>query len=152
VNFPSEGQSKCLDALFFISVYSHLKCCPSGLDISGVRDFPLNFRNSSPLTATFKNSQSSRYVSAANHVYEEVAILRKPIASLKQILYKYVPFLYQIIFVFSGLMAFCYCFSYRIVFVLFAYSYVSMYLYCFVFYLCLCADFITGTCAAKPAG
>ena len=84
---PSEVQSKYLDALFFISVYSGLKCCPSVLDISGVRDFPRNFRNSSPLTPIFKNSPSARYVSAANHVCEDVDILRKPIASLKQILY-----------------------------------------------------------------
>jgi len=71
----------------FISVYSGLKCCPSVLDISGVRDFPRNFRHSSPFTANFENSPPARYVSAVNHVCEDVDILRKPIVSLKQILY-----------------------------------------------------------------
>lgn len=87
VNCPSEGPNKYLDVIFFISVYLGLKCCQSVLDISGVRDFPRNFRNSSPLTATFKNSPSARYVSTANHVCEDVDILRKPTASLKQVLY-----------------------------------------------------------------
>jgi hypothetical protein len=87
VNCLSEGQRKYFDALFFISVYSNLKCWPSVLDISGVRDFPRYFRNSSSLTASFKNSPYVRYVSAANHVCENVDILRKPTASLKQILY-----------------------------------------------------------------
>jgi hypothetical protein len=39
------------------------------------------------LTPTFKNSPSARYVSAANHMCEDVDILRKPTASIKQILY-----------------------------------------------------------------
>jgi hypothetical protein len=87
VNCASEVQSKYLDAhFFFISVYSGLKCCPSVLDISVVRDFPRNIRNSYPLTATFKNSPSARYVSAANHVCKDVDVLRKEIASLQQIL------------------------------------------------------------------
>lgn len=106
MNCPSEGQTKYTDALFFISIYSGLKCCPSVLDISGVRDFPRKFKNSSLLTAAFKNSPSAQYVSAANHVWENVDILRKPIASLKQILYWYVPFLCQIIFVLSRLKSF----------------------------------------------
>jgi hypothetical protein len=43
-----------LDALFFISVYSGLKCCPSLLDTTGVRVPPRSIRNPSLFTATRK--------------------------------------------------------------------------------------------------
>jgi len=46
------------DALLFISVYSGLKCCPSLLDINGIRFLPLNFRNSSMFSVTCKNPPS----------------------------------------------------------------------------------------------
>ena len=45
-----------LDALFFISVHFCLKCCPSLLDITGVRVLPRNFRNPSLFIVTCKNS------------------------------------------------------------------------------------------------
>jgi hypothetical protein len=57
-----------LDALFFISVYSGLKCCPSLLDTTGIRVPSRNVRNSSLFTATCKNSLSARCVTAANRV------------------------------------------------------------------------------------
>jgi hypothetical protein len=44
------------DALFFVSVYSGLKCCASLLDTTGIQGFPRNFRNSSLFTATCKIS------------------------------------------------------------------------------------------------
>jgi hypothetical protein len=44
-----------LDALFLISVYFCLKCCPSVLDITGIRVLPRNFRNSFVFTVTCKN-------------------------------------------------------------------------------------------------
>jgi hypothetical protein len=74
-----------LDALFFISVYSGLKFCPSLLDTTGIRFSSRNGRNSSLFTATCKNSPSARCVTAANRVYNGTDIFRKPIASLKQI-------------------------------------------------------------------
>jgi hypothetical protein len=43
-----------LDALFFISVYSGLKRCPSSLDFTGIRVPSRNVRNSSLFTATCK--------------------------------------------------------------------------------------------------
>jgi hypothetical protein len=63
-----------LDASFFISVYSGLKCHPSLLDTTGIRVLPRNFRNSSLFTATCKNSPSARCVSAANRVCTDIAI------------------------------------------------------------------------------
>ena len=57
------------------------------LDIS---DFPVlscNFKNSSLFTATCKNSPSARRVSAANHLCEDVGVLRKGISYLEQILH-----------------------------------------------------------------
>jgi len=43
-----------LDALFFVSVYSGLKCSPSLLDTTGIRGFPRSFRPSSLCTARHK--------------------------------------------------------------------------------------------------
>jgi hypothetical protein len=77
-----------LDALFFISVYSGLKCCPSLLDTTGIRVPSHNVRNSSLFTATCKNSPTARYVMAANRVCKDTDIFRKPITSLKQILHR----------------------------------------------------------------
>jgi hypothetical protein len=75
-----------LDALFFIAVYSVLKCCSSLLDITSIRVFP-RFRNSSLFTATCKDSPSARCVSAVNCVCsKDVDTFRKTIISLKQIL------------------------------------------------------------------
>jgi hypothetical protein len=76
------GRRLYQDALFFISVYSGLKCCPSLLDTTGIRVLARNFRNS----CTCKNSPSARCVSAANRVCTDIDIFRKPIISLKQIL------------------------------------------------------------------
>jgi hypothetical protein len=75
-----------LDATFFISVYSGLKCCPSLLDITGFRVILRNFLNSSLFAATCNNSPSAECVSAANRVSKDGDIFRKMIASLKQIL------------------------------------------------------------------
>ena len=75
-----------LDALVFVYVYSGLKCCPSLLATTGIRVLPRNFRNSSLFTATCNNSPSAGYVSAANRLFKDVDIFRKPITSLKQIL------------------------------------------------------------------
>jgi hypothetical protein len=54
-----------IDFLLFISVYSDLKCCPSSLDITGARILLPNFRNSSLLTVSHKNSPSAACFSAA---------------------------------------------------------------------------------------
>jgi hypothetical protein len=75
-----------LDALYSIFLYLRLKCCPSLLDITGIRVLSRNFSNSSLFTATSKNYPSARYVSVANHLCKDVDIIRKPITSLKQIL------------------------------------------------------------------
>jgi hypothetical protein len=75
-----------LDALFFISVYSGLKCCPSVLDTMGIRAPSRNVRNSSLFTATCRNCPSARCVTAANYVCKATVIFGKPITSLKQIL------------------------------------------------------------------
>jgi hypothetical protein len=74
------------DALYFIAVYSGLKCCPSLLDTTGVRVLPCNFRNFSLFTANCQNSPSARCVSAANRECTDVDIFRKPVTLLKQIL------------------------------------------------------------------
>ena len=63
-----------LDALFFISVYSGLKHCPSLLDITGIQILP-NFRNSSLFTVTCKDSPSVGCVLATNLVCKDAAIL-----------------------------------------------------------------------------
>jgi hypothetical protein len=75
-----------LDALFFISVYSGLKCCPSLLDTTGIRVSSRNVRTSSLFTATCKNSPTARCVTAANRVCKATDIFSKHIASLNQIL------------------------------------------------------------------
>jgi hypothetical protein len=75
-----------LDALFLISVYSGLKCCPSLLDTTGIRVPSRNVRNSSLFTVTCTNSPTARCVTAANRVCKDVDIFRKPITSLKQFL------------------------------------------------------------------
>jgi hypothetical protein len=67
-----------LDALFFISVYSGLKCCPSVLDTTGIPVPSHNVRTSSLFTATCKNSLSALRVSAANRVCQDTDIFRKP--------------------------------------------------------------------------
>jgi hypothetical protein len=69
-----------LDALFFTSVYSNLKCCPFLLDTTGIRVLPRNFRNSSLFTATCKNSVSEICFGCKTDIF------RTPIISLKQIL------------------------------------------------------------------
>ena len=95
------------DTLFLISVYWGLKCCPSLLVVTGIREIPLNFRHSSLFTATCNNnSPSARCVSAAHLVCESVDILRKTTKSLKHFLRQSVSFLYEIIF--SGLSAFAF--------------------------------------------
>jgi ornithine cyclodeaminase/alanine dehydrogenase-like protein (mu-crystallin family) len=73
-----------LDALFFISVYSGLKCCPSLLDTTGIRVPSRNVRNSSLFSATCKNSPPAKCVTAANGVCEDADIFRKTITSLKK--------------------------------------------------------------------
>jgi hypothetical protein len=76
-----------LDAIFIISVYWGLKCCPSLLVITGIREIPLNFRNSSLFTATCNNNcPSARCVSAVHHVCVGVDILWKTTKSLKHFL------------------------------------------------------------------
>jgi ornithine cyclodeaminase/alanine dehydrogenase-like protein (mu-crystallin family) len=75
-----------LEALFFISVYSGLKCCPSLLDTTGIRVSSRNVRNSSLFTATCKSSPTARCVTAANRVCKGTDIFRKTVTSLKQIL------------------------------------------------------------------
>jgi hypothetical protein len=47
-----------LDPLFLISYYLYLKCCPSLLDITGIRVFSRNFRNFKPFPATCETSLS----------------------------------------------------------------------------------------------
>jgi hypothetical protein len=63
-----------LDALFLISVYSGLKCCPSLLDTTGIRVPSRSVRNSSLFTATCTNSPTARCVTAANRVCKDVEI------------------------------------------------------------------------------
>jgi hypothetical protein len=75
-----------LDALFLISVYSGLKCCPSLLDTTAIRVPSRNVRNSSLFTATCTNCQTARCVTAANRLCKDVVIFRKPVTSLKQFL------------------------------------------------------------------
>jgi hypothetical protein len=75
-----------LDALFFISVHSGLKCWPSVLDTTGIRVPSRYVRNSSLFTAACENSPSARCVTAANRVCKDTDIFRKPVTSLKQIL------------------------------------------------------------------
>ena len=64
-----------LDAPLF--VYWGSKCCPSVLDITGMRGLHRNFRNSSLFTATCKTSQSAKRISAANHLCNNEGIVRK---------------------------------------------------------------------------
>jgi hypothetical protein len=75
-----------LDALFFISVYLGLKCCPCLLYTIGIRVPCSNVRNSSLFTDTCKNCPSARCVAAANRVCKDIDIFRKPVTYLKQIL------------------------------------------------------------------
>jgi hypothetical protein len=75
-----------LDALFFISVYSGWKCCPSLWDTPGIRVISRNFRTSSLFTDACENSPSARCVSAVNHAGKYIDIFRKPFTSFKQIL------------------------------------------------------------------
>jgi hypothetical protein len=76
-----------LGALFFIPVYSGLKCCPSLLDTTGIPVPSHNVRNPSLFTATCKNPPSAGCVTAANRVRKDTDTFRKPITSLKQILH-----------------------------------------------------------------
>lgn len=82
-----------LDVLFSIFVCSGLKCCPTVLDIPGIRALSRNFRNSSLYNATCRKSPSARCVSVVSrvHVYN---ISKKPITSLKQILRYSATFLF----------------------------------------------------------
>jgi hypothetical protein len=82
-----------LDALFFIYVYSGLKCCPSLLDTTCIRVLSRNFINSSMFTATCKNCPSARCVPAVNRECKVIDIHRNPIISLTEILRYSVTFL-----------------------------------------------------------
>jgi hypothetical protein len=73
-------------ALFFISVYSGSKRCPSLLNVTDIQVFPRSFRNSSLFGDTCKNCPPAGRVLAANRVCKNVDISMKPITSFKQIL------------------------------------------------------------------
>jgi len=68
-----------LHALFSIFAYSGLKCFLYPLDITGIRDFPRNFRSSSLFSVTCKISSSAIRISAANIVCKDVVICSKPL-------------------------------------------------------------------------
>jgi hypothetical protein len=86
------------DAVFFISVYSCLKCCLSLLDTTGIRVTPRNFRNSFLFTATCCNSPTARRVVAANGACKDLDISRKTVPSLKQISALMCPFVSNCLF------------------------------------------------------
>jgi hypothetical protein len=101
-----------IDRLFFISVYSVLKCSPSLLAVNGIWVLPSNLRNSSLFTATCKNSPSAGRVSAANRVCQYSDIFGTPVTSLKQILSWSVTFIYKLMFfrvqIFTPVLFYCF--------------------------------------------
>jgi hypothetical protein len=82
--------------VFFISVYFGLKCCPSLLDVTGIRVLPHNFRNSFLFIVTCKNTPSARRVSAAKYLCKDVDVSRKVTDSLNQNLRYFVTCLHQL--------------------------------------------------------
>jgi hypothetical protein len=68
------------DALiFFISVYSGLKCSLSLLTITGIRGLPRTFRNSYLFTVTCYNAPLAGCVQAADSFGKDVDIFKKSI-------------------------------------------------------------------------
>jgi hypothetical protein len=138
--------------MFFSSAYFGLKCCPSVLDVTGIRGLSRIFRNSSLFTVTCKNTPSSRRDSAAKYLCKDVDVPTKATDSLKQNLCYCVIFLRQLKYVSRGLGRFIP----SIFFILFLWPYcfclVSVLSLCictvFALYLCLC---VGCTCAVKPA-
>jgi hypothetical protein len=94
-SYLAQQKTYSVCTVFFISVYFGLKCCPSLLDVTGIRVLPRNFSNSSLFTAIAKNIPSARRGSADKYLCKDVDVSRKTTDSLKQNLRYFVAFLHQ---------------------------------------------------------
>jgi hypothetical protein len=62
--------------MHFLFLFFSLKCCPSLLESTGIREPSCNFRNHSLFFATSKNSPTARCVLAANRVFKHAGTFR----------------------------------------------------------------------------